>query len=149
MISSMITAVTAFLIDALIGDPRSKFHPVVLIGNLISFLEKIFRRDSDGYIKKICKGGVLVTLVLAISYGAGVLIFVIANLSGYLTVKIFVEALVLSFMISPRSLADAGREIYFLLNAENLIQARKKVGWIVGRDTDYLNEAEVVRATVC
>ena len=148
MISSMITAVTAFLIDALIGDPRSKFHPVVLIGNLISFLEKIFRRDSDGYIKKICKGGVLVTLVLAISYGAGVLIFVIANLSGYLTVKIFVEALVLSFMISPRSLADAGREIYFLLNAENLIQARKKVGWIVGRDTDYLNEAEVVRATV-
>ena len=148
MISSMITAVVAFFIDALIGDPRSKFHPVVLIGNLISFLEKIFRRDSDGYIKKICKGGVLVTLVLAISYGAGVLIFVIANLSGYLTVKIFVEALVLSFMISPRSLADAGREIYFLLNAENLIQARKKVGWIVGRDTDYLNEAEVVRATV-
>ena len=148
MISSMITAVTAFLIDALIGDPRSKFHPVVLIGNLILFLEKIFRRDSDGYIKKICKGGVLVTLVLAISYGAGVLIFVIANLSGYLTVKIFVEALVLSFMISPRSLADAGREIYFLLNAENLIQARKKVGWIVERDTDYLNEAEVVRATV-
>ena len=148
MISSMITAVTAFLIDALIGDPRSKFHPVVLIGNLISFLEKIFRRDSDGYIKKICKGGVLVTLVLAISYGAGVLIFVIANLSGYLTVKIFIEALALSFMISPRSLSDAGREIYFLLDAENIIQARKKVGWIVGRDTDYLNEAEIVRATV-
>lgn len=148
MISSMITAVTAFLIDALIGDPRSKFHPVVLIGNLISFLEKIFRNDSDGYIKKICKGGVLVTLVLAISYGAGVLIFILANLSGYLTVKIFVEALALSFMISPRSLADAGREIYFLLDSEKIIQARKKVGWIVGRDTDYLNEAEIVRATV-
>lgn len=148
MISAMLTAVVAFFIDALIGDPRSKFHPVVLIGNLISFLEKIFRKDSDGYIKKICKGGVLVTLVLAISYGVGVLIFVLANLSGYLTVKIFVEALALSFMISPRSLADAGREIYFLLNAENLIQARKKVGRIVGRDTDYLNEPEIVRATV-
>ena len=148
MISSMITAVVAFFIDALIGDPRSKFHPVVLIGNLISFLEKIFRRDSDGYIKKICKGGVLVALVLAISYGVGVLIFILANVSGYLTMKIFIEALVLSFMISPRSLADAGREIYFLLDAENIIQARKKVGWIVGRDTDYLNEAEIVRATV-
>lgn len=148
MISSMITAVTAFLIDAFIGDPRSKFHPVVLIGNLISFLEKIFRKDSDGYIKKICKGGVLVTLVLVISYGAGVLIFILANWSGSLTVKIFIEALTLSFMISPRSLADAGREIYFLLDAENIIQARKKVGWIVGRDTDYLNEAEIVRATI-
>ena len=144
----MITAVAAFLFDALIGDPRSKFHPVVLIGNLISFLEKIFRRDSDGYIKKICKGGILVSLVLAISYGAGVLILILATLTKSLTVKIFVEAIVLSFMISPRSLAEAGRELYYLLTVGNLAQARYKVGWIVGRDTNYLNEAEIVRATV-
>ena len=144
----MITAVAAFLFDALIGDPRSKFHPVVLIGNLISFLEKIFRRDSDGYIKKICKGGILVSLVLAISYGAGVLILILATLTKSLTVKIFVEAIVLSFMISPRSLAEAGRELYYLLTVGNLAQARYKVGWIVGRDTNYLNEAEIVRATI-
>ncbi len=144
----MITAVAAFLFDALIGDPRSKFHPVVLIGNLISFLEKFFRRDSDGYIKKICKGGILVSLVLAISYGAGVLILILATLTKSLTVKIFVEAIVLSFMISPRSLAEAGRELYYLLTVGNLAQARYKVGWIVGRDTNYLNEAEIVRATI-
>lgn len=144
----MITAVAAFLFDALIGDPRSKFHPVVLIGNLISFLEKIFRHDSDGYIKKICKGGILVSLVLAISYGAGVLILILATLTKSLTVKIFVEAIVLSFMISPRSLAEAGRELYYLLTVGNLAQARYKVGWIVGRDTNYLNEAEIVRATI-
>ena len=146
--SLMITAVAAFLIDALIGDPRSKFHPVVLIGKLISFLEKILRRDADGYIKKICKGGVLVSLVLAISYGAGVLIVVLASLSKSFTVKIFIEAFVLSFMISPRSLAEAGRELYYLLTVGNLAQARYKVGWIVGRDTNYLNESEIVRATV-
>ena len=146
--SAIISAVAAFLIDALIGDPRSKLHPVVLMGNLISLLEKILRRENDGYIKKICMGGILVTTVLAVTYGIGVLILVLVSLTGSYTLKIFVEALVLSFMISPRSLADAGREIYFLLTAENLFEARRKVGWIVGRDTDYLNEAEVVRATV-
>lgn len=144
----MLTAVTAFLIDALIGDPRSKFHPVVLMGKLISLLEKFLRRDSDGYIKKICKGGFLVVTVLAITYGAGILIVIFANLTGLLTAKIFIEAAVLSFMISPNSLAGAGREIYNLLVSENIIQARYKVGWIVGRDTDYLNESEIVRATV-
>ena len=146
--SIMITAVAAFLIDSLIGDPRSKYHPVVLIGNLISFLEKFLRRDADGYIKKICMGGVLVSTVLLVSYGVGLLIVLIMNLTGSFTAKIFVEALVLSFMISPRSLAEAGNEIYTLLVNENIIEARRKVGWIVGRDTDYLNEAEIVRATV-
>ena len=146
--SPIISAVAAFLIDALIGDPRSKFHPVVLMGNLISFLEKILRRDNDGYVKKICMGGILVTTVLFVSYGIGVLILVLVNLAGSYTLKILVEALVLSFMISPRSLAEAGREIYFLLTKENLVEARRKVGWIVGRDTEHLNEAEVVRATI-
>ena len=146
--SPMITAVVAFLIDALIGDPRSKYHPVVLIGNLISFLEKILRRDNDGYIKKICMGGVLVTTVLLVSYGVGVLITLLSSLTGSYTLKIFIEAFVLSFMISPRSLADAGRELYFLLENENIIEARRKVGWIVGRDTAHLNEGEIVRATV-
>ena len=53
--SPMIIAVVAFLIDALLGDPRSKFHPVVLMGNLISLLEKILRRELDSPPLKIFK----------------------------------------------------------------------------------------------
>ncbi len=144
----MITAVAAFFIDTLIGDPRSKYHPVVLIGNLISFLEKFLRRDTDDNRKKIYMGGVLVTTVLLVSYGVGLLIIVLVNLTESLMARIFVEALVFSFMISPRSLAEAGIEIYTLLDNEDIIEARRKVGWIVGRDTDNLNEVEIVRATV-
>lgn len=144
----MITAVAALLIDALIGDPRSRFHPVVMIGKLILVLEYFLRRDSDSPTVKIFKGGVLVFVVLAVSYGAGLAIVLLAEATGSFTAEIFIEALALSFMISPRSLAEAGREIYALLDAENLQQARCKVGWIVGRDTVNLNEAEIVRATV-
>lgn len=146
--NAMITAVAAFLIDALIGDPRSKFHPVVLMGKLIVVLEYFLRRDFDSSTKKILKGGLLVLIVVLTSYGVGALISIMAGMTGSLTAKIFIEALILSFMITPRSLAEAGREIYSLLSAENLQQARYKVGWIVGRDTQNLNEAEITRATV-
>ena len=146
--SSMIIAVVAFLIDALIGDPRSKFHPVVLIGNLISTLEKFLRHDLDNPIKKILKGGVLVCIVVISSLLVGALIeFFTKDIPSY-AAQIFIQALVLSFMISPRTLGDAAREIYFLLDRENLARAREKVGWIVGRDTQNLNEAEITRATI-
>ena len=146
--SSMIVAVVAFLIDALIGDPRSKFHPVVLIGNLISALEKILRRDLDNPATKIFKGGVLVCIVVMISLLVGFGIETLTKNIPGLVLQIFFQASVLSFMISPRSLADAANEIYFLLEREDIIRAREKVGWIVGRDTQNLNEAEVARATV-
>jgi adenosylcobinamide-phosphate synthase len=144
----MITAVAAFLIDALIGDPRSRFHPVVIIGKLILILEYFLRRDFDKNLQKVGKGAVLVIFVFAVSYDVGALIENFAEMTGSLTAKIFIEALALSFMITPRSLAEAGREIYYLLSRENLDQARYKVGWIVGRDTKNLNEAEITRATV-
>lgn len=146
--SAMITGVAAFLIDALIGDPRSRFHPVVLMGKLILILEYFLRRDSDSSTKKICKGAILVIIVFTVSYNLGALIEILAEMTGSFTAKIFIEALALSFMITPRSLAEAGREIYILLSTENLQQARYKVGWIVGRDTQNLNEAEITRATV-
>ncbi|MBR4152029.1 MAG: cobalamin biosynthesis protein CobD [Selenomonadaceae bacterium] len=144
----MIVAVVAFLIDAMIGDPRSKFHPVVLIGNLISFLEKFLRRDTDSPIKKVIKGGALVYAVVIIVTLIGVGIEILTLEIPNLAAQIFIQALVLSFMISPRSLAEAGRDIYLLLETDHLDYARKKVSWIVGRDTENLNEAEVTRATV-
>ena len=146
--SSMIVGVVAFLIDALIGDPRSRLHPVVLIGNLISLLEKLLRRDLDSPTKKILKGGVLVSVVVLVALLVGLGIEFLMQDVPSLAAQIFIQALVLSFMISPRSLGDAGREIYYLLEREDLARARQKVGWIVGRDTQNLNEAEVTRATV-
>ena len=146
--SPMIVAIVAFLTDALLGDPHSKFHPVVLIGNLISLLEKILRRDLDSPVLKIFKGGVLVCIVVTGSLLVGFGIETLTNDIPSLAARIFIQAFILSFMISPRSLADAAREIYFLLERENLALARDKVGWIVGRDTQNLNEAEVARATI-
>ena len=138
----------AFLLDTLIGDPRTRLHPVVLMGNLISALEKILYRAADGSTAKLIKGAILVAVVIGTSLAIGFEIEKLARSLGTMTAQIFIEGLTLAFMISPRSLADAGREIHDLLMLGNLAEARRKVGWIVGRDTDRLNEPEIVRATV-
>ena len=146
--SVMIVAVVAFLLDALIGDPRSKLHPVVLMGKLISFFEKLLLRAEDKPLKKAFKGGVLVYAVVIIVMAIG---FAIENLTLEISnhaAQIFAQALVLSFMISPKSLAREGYAIYLFLEHDEIDYARERVGWIVGRDTKNLNEAEITRATV-
>lgn len=137
----------AILIDAIIGDPRSRIHPVVMIGNLIAFLEgKLLRSEHSSRLKNIA-GLVLVILVLVVTYG---LVWWIMQLLSLIHpwAQFIGGGLLLSLTISPNSLAKAGNEIHHYLLTNDLVQARFKVGWIVGRDTEKLDVAEITRATV-
>lgn len=137
----------AVLFDSLIGDPRSRLHPVVLIGNYISLLEKAFRRPQHSPGSQLAAGAVLVALVVLTTYA--VVWLIVTGLEQLSASAVFWgEALILSFAITPRSLAEAGMEICRYLQVGNMEQARYKVGWIVGRDTQRLDEREVTRATV-
>lgn len=138
----------AFFLDCILGDPRSRFHPVVLMGQLISLLEKLLYRAVDSNGRKMVCGFLLAAVVSLFVYAVSrVFLQFVAGWDNYY-LNTAVQALLLSFMISPRSLAAAGREIHDLLLQGNLEQARDKVGWIVGRDTEKLSSAEVTRATV-
>ena len=95
---------------------------------------------------KFSMGFLLMLLVLLISYD--VAWGVVTAAAGESWLSYGVQALLLSFTISPRSLAAAGKEIQQYLWADDLAEARKKVGWIVGRDTQSLDASEVTRATV-
>lgn len=139
--------VVAFIIDTVIGDPRSRFHPVVLIGNLIAFFEKILLQPQKSARYKLLAGVILVILVLLITYTTIWLVTSALNLLGPIC-SFIGQALILSFTISPRSLAEAGNEIKnYMLNGD-LEQARFKLSWIVGRDTNDLDSGEITRATV-
>lgn len=137
----------ALAIDTLIGDPRSSWHPVVVIGSLISFLERLLLKPEHSPARKKASGVVLVLVVLSLTYG--LLWLVMAGLATIHPWAVYVGgALLLSFAITPRSLAEAGRELQTYLENGDMEQARYKVGWIVGRDTAKLDTAEVTRATV-
>ena len=144
----MITAILAFFIDAVMGDPRSKLHPVVLIGNLIAGIEGMLYGKEDSDKKKLVLGGILVVLVLLFTFAVVNGIMNLVKMLDNIYVVTLIEAFFLSFTISPKSLAAAGKELYGYLIADDLDNARYKVGWIVGRDTDELTPGEVSRATI-
>ncbi len=138
---------TALLLDGIVGDPRTRLHPVVLLGNLISILEKLLYRADWGKAWQLFAGAVLAVTVTATASGA--LFFIEKWLQQQNAgVSFFMTAVLLSFVITPRSLAEAGLEIASYLKAQDMEKARFKVGWIVGRDTKSLDESEVTRATV-
>mgnify|MGYP003092337217 CR=1 FL=1 len=131
--------VLAFLLDLIIGDPNSKYHPVAIIGRIISFFEAVLYKDTDNDTKKLLYGGIAVGLILISVYIGGVVDE---------WVYYAFEVVILYIAISPRSLAGAGFTISQLIKQGNIVDARKRLSWIVGRDTEDLDESEITRATV-
>lgn len=59
----------ALVVDTVYGDPRSKWHPVVLIGDLISFYESRLypeKKASDG---NMFLRGILTVLLVLLTVG--------------------------------------------------------------------------------
>lgn len=138
----------ALLLDTLLGDPRSGMHPVVLIGRLISFLESLLypaEHRTPGSL--LFRGGLVVVLVVSITGGVAWGLLTAAALGGPLC-SALMGAVILYFTITPRALARDGLEIYHLLRKKNIVLARKRLSWIVGRDTDRLNEPDIARGAV-
>ena len=124
--------ILAFIIDMIIGDPNSKFHPVALIGHVISFYEAVFYKDTDNDTKKLWYGGIAVGFILLTIYIISSLILWIGSLINE-WVEYSIQVLIVYITISPRSLGAAGFEINRLLKQ--------------GRIED-LDESEITRATV-
>lgn len=138
----------AFLFDCVIGDPHSRLHPVALIGSCISWLERRLYDKTASPRLQFIAGMIVSLLTLCIAYDITELILAFVLYLDNIYVYYAVQGLLLSLMICPHSLAKAGMEIYHYLLHHHLPMARMKVGWIVGRDTDKLDEGEIVRATV-
>ncbi len=136
-----------FLLDLIIGDPKFITHPVVLIGKAIEFLEKHLRKIT-GPLIGLRASGVLLTLIVV--GGTYTLMYSIQTGAERLNqwLGLAVSIWFMSSTLAVKGLAGAAGEIYRLLDANNLPEARKKVGWIVGRDTSHLDESEITRATV-
>ncbi|BEU88020.1 adenosylcobinamide-phosphate synthase CbiB [Selenomonas sp. TAMA-11512] len=138
----------AFFVDCLLGDPRSKYHPVALMGSMIAFLERVFYRATDDAGKKLFMGGMLLLIVLLLCFNAAEGMEKLFRQLRLPHLGMALESIALAFMISPRSLAEAGMEIYHLLREKDIAAARQAVGMIVSRDTETLDEAEIARAAV-
>ena len=136
-----------YLWDLIFSEPKRITHPVVLIGNLISLIEKLLYKEKSSNKVKFLKGIILNILVLYIVFFA---VFLIVKVALYINfyLYILVSGILVSFTISTESLKKVAMEIHDLLKEENIVEARKKVAMIVGRDTENLDEKEISRAVI-
>ncbi|ANR71543.1 cobalamin biosynthesis protein CobD [Selenomonas sp. oral taxon 126] len=148
MISPSLIAMAAFFLDTVLGDPQTRWHPVAVLGRLIAFLEKLLYplRGSDA--QKFAMGSLLTLLVLCISYAFAEGLLLAARQLPVAWGADVVSVILLYFCISPRMLAKAGQDIYALLVKGDITAAREHVGYIVGRDTAELDEADAARAAI-
>ena len=140
--------IAALVIDTIYGDPRSDWHPVVLIGKLISFYEnKLYPEPKTSNGNMFLRGMVTVLLVLlTVGLITGLLVWL--SVKGGILYYAAMGAVNLYITITPRALCRDGMEIYHLLKAGDIVAARKRLSWIVGRDTENLDESDIARGTV-
>ena len=146
--TTLIAIVAGFILDLIFGDPHSLPHPICLIGNFISFLErnlrKIFGFSNNGLL---FGGGVLVLIVISTCF---VLPYALLYLAGMVNpwLAFALETLMFYQIFATKCLRDESTKVYYALQKGDLEKARLMLSWIVGRDTKNLTEAEVTKGAV-
>ena len=124
--------------DLLFGDPRWMPHPIVGVGNLAAWMERVWRRGS------------LPLRVAGVGAWCGVLAVTcgIVWASTRLLPAPYVDIYWIYSFLAVRSLDDHAMAVVRPLRDGNLIAAREAVGRIVGRDVDGLDDRGVTRAMI-
>ena len=139
----LISITIAYLMDMVVGDPPHLPHPVKWMGRMIAFFEK---RWNIGERKRM-KGAFMLLIVLVAVF-ACVLLLIFIGYKLHPALGIILESIIISTTIAQRSLKQASLEVYVPLKEGDLITARLKLSYIVGRDTDMLDEAEISRGAI-
>jgi adenosylcobinamide-phosphate synthase len=132
-----------FLLDRIIGDPPNWPHPVRWIGALITKLTTRFNKGEN----RTLKGAITLIITVLIVFA---IVFVIVEFaySLHILIGIAIESVLIAIGLAQKSLRDAAMDVYKPLIAGEITDARTKLSWIVGRDTDKLEESEISRATI-
>ena len=143
-----IAIVAGFVLDLIFGDPRWLYHPVRLIGHLISGTERIIRNclPANKTGERI-GGGILVLVVVTGSTGVPAVILSVAY-KYFWQLGLALESFWCYQILATKSLKVESDRVYIALKDKGLEAGRKAVSMIVGRDTQNLTEEGVTKAAV-
>lgn len=135
--------VIAIVLDLIIGDPVTPFHPVRLIGNLIKNIENILYRKA---LSKRVSGfiGVVISIFTII-----VILNTLYLIAGFIPYgKEVLAILVFYSTIAIKDLAAHGMRIKRALDENDIVLARKNVGMILSRDIENLSSNKIITGAV-
>lgn len=139
----LLPLLAGYILDLVFGDPRHLPHPVVGFGIMISWAERHWNRGSHRRRK-----GCIVTIAWPLSVAlAGWGLVVVTRAAGdwcYLAVA----TLFVFYGLANHSLIQEGREVIRALETQGLEAGRKRLSWIVGRDTSELSPKEIYTAVL-
>lgn len=139
----IVPLLAGYWLDLLFGDPRSLPHPVVGFGHLITFTEKYLNRGRFRRLK-----GCLVALLLpALVVCLCVVLSVMCREWSAVLYGIVTSVLVF-YGLANRSLIQEGLEVVTVLETQGLEAGRKRLSWIVGRDTSRLSPKQIYTAVL-
>ncbi len=145
----LLLCAAAILIDWIVGDPQRPIHPVILLGRLIRWLERLLIPEGHAFSSGTVKlRGVLLTLLTLAAATGAMWLTAWAASAVHVWLGYAVSAWFISTTIAVKGLKQAALLVYTPLIAGNLAEARRFVGYIVGRDTQHLNERDISRAAV-
>lgn len=139
----------ALAAEGLLGYPSVFWHtighPVSWMGRFLSLGETWMnthgRRPRRDFIAGMVWLAVGITLLSGMAWGLSMTLSQIAY--GWIG-----ELLIMATLIASRSLYAHVRDVYAALSTHKIEQAREKVSFIVGRNTDALEEPAITRAAI-
>jgi adenosylcobinamide-phosphate synthase len=139
----------ALLIEAIFGYPdwlvRTIGHPVMWMGRLISILDCALNRESMSTNARRAAGVLAVLMMICVAASVA---YALECSVLLLPAGVALAGLAGSTLIAQRSLYDHVHRVAAALEGNDVAAARVAVSHIVGRDTQALDEAGIVRASI-
>ena len=137
----------ACLLDAAVGDPRWFPHPVRWMGSIVNWYDRRVHQLLLSPAKQRMAGVLLAVALPAGVYGVGALLIWFGNSIDSLWGSAATVLLAWT-TLAARDLMDHVVSVQRALRSVSLTEARSAVAKIVGRDTEEMDESDIVRATV-
>lgn len=141
-------AAMALIIERFTGYPQAVHkhisHPVVWMGELISFLDQRLNKPGVSPAEGRMRGAAALFLLIAATFFPA---YVLADILSNWRLGWFVEVLLATTLIAQKSLKDHVLAVHAALG-KSLPEARRAVSMIVGRDPSELDESGVSRAAL-
>lgn len=136
--------IAAIALDLILGDPRRWPHIARMAGALSLGYERLVTKFAGRSILSGTTFWLLVTGTMLTGFGILHHLIATANTFGAQVLDIFV----IYQSIAATDLARHVQAVLTPLKSGDLSGARARLAWIVGRDTEQLDEAEVSRAAI-
>lgn len=147
MLLPVLLLAAALVLDRLFEEPRPALHPVCWMGQAADFWERTLRRDKNSPVGMRLRG-LAALLCMEACFVLPALILVVLCQNLWLPLGWCAAAICIWLCLAPHSLARHARAVLAPLHRGNLETARLKLSWIVGRNTNVLDEAGIARASV-